>query len=539
MDSQIICGLDWVVAQVDDGVQIDAVNMSIAGPGEDGSCGSDPLHQAICDTVNAGIPVIVAAGNSHTDAADVAPAAFDQVITVSAFNDFNGAPGGGATKPVDCGSSSSTDDAFANYSNYGADVDIAAPGTCILSTPIGGGNPVYRSGTSMAAPHVTGAVALFKSVNHGASPAEVKNWLLNDASQPQGSSVGFTGDTDGIAEPVLAIGNISVPTPTPTLTPTQTAIPGQPYPIVGNSRSGGSLAATLAYDGNLSTWWKTAATSPPNSAWVLFDLGSEQTFNTIGWVFGEAGIAGSMRIQTSDDKSIWTTVGTFGGSPVGQWQSLTTFSSGRYIRFFFNNVSSTAQLGGLAEVQFWPPGSSPTATPTPTRTATATATQTPLPGSQIPIVGSGHSGSSSLGSVLYDKNPNTIWKTSAASAPNSAWVYIDLGGLKQISTVRWLFGETGIADSWRLQHRPINRPGSPVTRRATLPVGQWQQQSMSYNVRYIRFSLTIQVETVNSADSPKSRSGRAVRHRPPCRPLRRLRRRVRPRHQRRSARCIQ
>src|SRR5690606_4721504 len=96
------------------------------------------------------------------------------------------------------------DDVFANTSNYGADVDIAAPGVCILSTFPGGGTTV-KSGTSMATPHVTGAIALYKAVNRGASPGDVKAWLLANA-QAQGGPNGFTGDPDGIPEPVVWLG---------------------------------------------------------------------------------------------------------------------------------------------------------------------------------------------------------------------------------------------------------------------------------------------------------------------------------------------
>jgi len=168
-------------------------------------CGptTTPFHRAICKVVNAGhITVVAAAGNDHTDANTRAPATYDEVITVSAFTDFDGRPGGQGVSSC----SSGHDDTFASFSNFGPDVDIAAPGVCIRSTAPGGGSAVM-SGTSMATPHVTGAVALYiaKGVGPG-TPDDVRTWLLTEASRPQDSPFGFTGDKDKVPEPVLYLG---------------------------------------------------------------------------------------------------------------------------------------------------------------------------------------------------------------------------------------------------------------------------------------------------------------------------------------------
>ena len=188
--SSVICGLDWVYANR---ATIDAVNLSLGGDGADGVCpGDDPLHNAVCRVVNeAGIPVVVAAGNEGKNAAGTVPATYEEVITVSAFADFNGLPGGGAAATC----RSDVDDTFANFSNFGADVDIAAPGVCIRSTSLG---HLYAelSGTSMAAPHVTGAVALHLAERPTATPEEVRDWLLKTTSRPQNTPEGFTGDPD-------------------------------------------------------------------------------------------------------------------------------------------------------------------------------------------------------------------------------------------------------------------------------------------------------------------------------------------------------
>ena len=112
---------------------------------------------------------MVAAGNDSADASGSAPAAYDEVITVSALADFNGQPGGGAASTC----RADVDDTFADFSNYGADVDIIAPGVCINSTVPGGGYDNTYSGTSMASPHVAGGAALYMAANPSATPAQV------------------------------------------------------------------------------------------------------------------------------------------------------------------------------------------------------------------------------------------------------------------------------------------------------------------------------------------------------------------------------
>ena len=119
--------------------------MSVTKPGsDDHNCGftnNDPLHQAICRVVAGGITVVAAAANDHHNAAKNIPASYDEVITVSALADTDGKAGGlGGNRCYSWGGYDK-DDTFANFSNYGGDVDIIAPGKCIMSTIPGRGMP--------------------------------------------------------------------------------------------------------------------------------------------------------------------------------------------------------------------------------------------------------------------------------------------------------------------------------------------------------------------------------------------------------------
>jgi subtilisin family serine protease len=182
--SWYVCGLDWVLAQRDPADSsrplIEAVNMSVTKTGsDDGHCGAinhDPLHAAICRVVGAGITVVAAAANDSGSASRRVPAAYNEVITTSALADTDGKAGGLGGHACFSWGTYDADDTFANFSNYGSDVDLIAPGKCILSTRPGSTYGL-SSGTSMAAPAVTGAVALYKASRPRATPAEVKEAL--------------------------------------------------------------------------------------------------------------------------------------------------------------------------------------------------------------------------------------------------------------------------------------------------------------------------------------------------------------------------
>jgi subtilisin family serine protease len=202
--SSVVCGIDWVTGNAaSKGIKV--ANMSLGGSGsDDGNCGNsngDALHRAICRSVNnAGVTYVVAAGNSNSDLKDFVPAAYNEVLAVTAEADFNGQPGGGAAATC----RSDVDETPADFSNFATstvdqDHTIAAPGVCILSTWKGGGYNTI-SGTSMASPHATGTAALCFSSGActGLAPAGVIAKLRTDAAtrsaDPTGVYYGFSGD---------------------------------------------------------------------------------------------------------------------------------------------------------------------------------------------------------------------------------------------------------------------------------------------------------------------------------------------------------
>ncbi len=152
--SGVIKGIDWVTANA---VKPAIANMSLGGGA------SQSLDVAVTRSADSGVFYSIAAGNSGDDACNSSPAraGTHSGVTTTAATDIS--------------------DNEASWSNYGACVDIWAPGVSILSTKKGGGTTTF-SGTSMAAPHVGGGAALYLSrLGAGASPSAVETALKNDA----------------------------------------------------------------------------------------------------------------------------------------------------------------------------------------------------------------------------------------------------------------------------------------------------------------------------------------------------------------------
>ena len=160
-----------IARAVADGAKV--INMSLGD-----TVWSESLNQSVQAAWNAGVVIVAGAGNDGTTA-PFYPAAFDNVVSVGAFDE---------------------DHKRASFSNYGTWVDVSAPGNYILSTypmskceeagtPGDTGCYAWNSGTSMATPHVAGAAALLWSRGDLTSNAQVVDALLRTADPAGVSSV--------------------------------------------------------------------------------------------------------------------------------------------------------------------------------------------------------------------------------------------------------------------------------------------------------------------------------------------------------------
>ncbi|KAG8944826.1 subtilisin-like serine protease, partial [Tulasnella sp. 419] len=145
--SGIIAGIDWVISQYKASGRPSVISMSLGGSKD------TTLDNGVTAAVNSGVHVVVAAGNSNVDAKNTSPARAPLVITVGA---------------------STIADARASFSNYGAVVDVFAPGQDVISSWIGSTTATNKiSGTSMATPHVAGLAAYLLSIHGPLSPADL------------------------------------------------------------------------------------------------------------------------------------------------------------------------------------------------------------------------------------------------------------------------------------------------------------------------------------------------------------------------------
>jgi serine protease len=160
-NSGVIAGMDWVA---NNHVKPAVANMSLGGGA------SSATDQAVQNMVDAGVTVVVAAGNDNSNACNYSPARAASAITVG---------------------STTSSDARSSFSNYGSCLDIFAPGSSITSawyTSTSATNTI--SGTSMASPHVAGVAALYLAANPNATPSQVTSAVLNASTPSKVTSPG-------------------------------------------------------------------------------------------------------------------------------------------------------------------------------------------------------------------------------------------------------------------------------------------------------------------------------------------------------------
>ena len=181
----LLAAVDYVTrAKKDKPKRAVVVNMSL---GVDiGTTAYNVLDEAIEASIAEGVIYVVAAGNDGRDASTYSPAHVRDVITVGAYNQA---------------------EEFASFSNYGPTVDILAPGENILSlshlaSETKNAEAILASGTSYAAPHVTGAVARYLGIYPEATASEVANALKGSATAT------LTGLPGGTANRALNVSNL-------------------------------------------------------------------------------------------------------------------------------------------------------------------------------------------------------------------------------------------------------------------------------------------------------------------------------------------
>ncbi|MBG0560164.1 S8 family peptidase [Actinoplanes aureus] len=184
-------GIIWAT---DHGAQV--INMSL---------GSTQKVTAVTNAVNyarsKGVTVIAAAGNSRTSGSPISYPAADAGVIAVAATDSN--------------------DRYGSYSNAGSYVDVAAPGSNILSTYPTALGSAYKSmnGTSMASPHIAAVAALLKAANPALTPDQIEA-AMEETAVDLGTK-GFDKDYgNGRVDPVAALAAVAPVTTPPTTAPT-------------------------------------------------------------------------------------------------------------------------------------------------------------------------------------------------------------------------------------------------------------------------------------------------------------------------------
>lgn len=149
----VLVGIEYVIDAIESsGDNGCVVNLSI------GSGANSQFDSFVRTLMNTGAAVVVAAGNNGGDACNYSPSRVNGILTVA---------------------STDREDVVSSFSNLGPCVNISAPGSRILSASNSGDSSItYKSGTSMAAPHVSGVLAMVLSQDNGLSGRDAQNIVI-------------------------------------------------------------------------------------------------------------------------------------------------------------------------------------------------------------------------------------------------------------------------------------------------------------------------------------------------------------------------